>query len=590
MKKLKKKKSNLELKKEISDIENHLNRYCREDGHRIPQTRREFLSMGLLSSATMLGLPSLSSLLSQSAWAQSIGCSENMLPTFINLQLAGGPAMFANHLAAGSNGQGFGTSYGFLGVGQSPNIDRFFANNAPFLARATPNEDGDVVTEGSGFMRGLKDRLDKIDPTYFDTIVGGQDSPGGQPGKTTFVSVACKSIDDRFTNPHDFIGMMERAGVTGIALPSLLCEAGGANITANVGKGILRYRDAFFQESQLKYLRANTPEALSGALGLKGALLTELAPGLDANANIAVQGELLSAINGLTQYQAEALVQDPKSRSAEKAFMDLAKNFAQKNAFNVNNFKDTNFDVYSDPASPLANIWQQNFDNLGGGRNLTIDFKNEVTAQFATTISAALNCYSGMCTAVIGGYDYHTGQLRNREEQNNHDYFFGETVANILATAHHLQRPVFLYVSSDGSVASEAGVDTSPSQPWNADYGERGMNYILAYHPTKIVQSRGYSGANSYRDANFQLNHFTRTNTQGGISSTDLIVATENPIASIEAQPLAAAGVFLNYLEFAGQKELIDRPELTIVRSNLQQASIARDENDIWSYFSRMGT
>ena len=65
-------------------------------------------------------------------------------------------------------------------------------------------------------------------------------------------------------------------------------------------------------------------------------------------------------------------------------------------------------------------------------------------------------------------------------------------------------------------------------------------------------------------------------------------MATDNPISSIEAQPLAAAAVLLNYLDFAGQRAALDRPEMTIVKTALLQASLGRGEPDVWSYYSRM--
>lgn len=565
-----------DLKQEIARVKKEMEAYANQPGHRLPRTRREFLTSGLMAASTQLMAPSLLSLISRSAWGQTLSC-DSKFPTYVNLQLAGGPAMFANHLACGPGGVSFGPDYGFLGMGRSPKEEKYFSNNAPFYAPNPVSPEG----TGSGFLRGLKSRMGV---ELFNTIIGGEAT--GQPGKTAFVSVACKSIDDRLTNKHDLAGMLARAGVSGAALPFLLCEAGGTNVTANVGTGIKRFKDAYYDSPT--YLPATSPAAIEGALGFKGALLTNLSPDGGRDANIGLQSEILNLVNDLTQHQAEVLVRAPSSREGRKTFMLLAEQAAKKNVANVSQFKDAKFDIYENP--PLAAIWAQNFRNSTG--SFTGAFKNSVTSQIGTSVSAALSCFSGACTAIIGGYDYHRAQLKTREGQDNHDIFFGETVANILMTAHHLQQPLFLYVSADGSVNSKASIDTPTDAAWTGDYSERGMNYIIAYHPTKPITAKGFSGANDYEDANFQLNHFHKTNDseRKATQQTDLVVASDNPIANTDAQELAAAAVFLNFLSFAGQKEVINSPNLTLIKSKLTEAARAKGESDIFNYFSRIET
>jgi hypothetical protein len=564
-----------QLNDEIKSIENAMKEHCNQPGHKAPTSRREFLSLGALAAATRLLPLSLPQLMSQSAWASEINCASSIInfPTYINLQLAGGPALFANHLAHGSDGQPF-ANVGLLGVGASPKVERYFSNNAPFYGPDGDGTSGGRV--GSGFLFGLKRRMGT---EKFNQIVGGESA--GTPGKAAFISVACMSIDDRLTNKHDLSGMIYNAGAgSNNPLPPILCEAGGRNVTANVGKGIKRFIDAIYPAPT--YLSANTPEALAGAFGFKNSLNNNLT--VNSASPVPLQTKLLEIINGLNSIKAKDLMRDPASLAGQRALREVIHCASLKNFDNIKSGGSTSFNIYDGSHAELASIWAQNFADSTG--SFSAIFKNGVTAQLGTTISAALKGYAPGCTAIIGGYDYHKNQLTSREGQHNHDIFFGEVVANILLTAEKEQKAVFLYISSDGSVGSPADSQSSPDAAWIRDYGERGMNYIIAYDPNKTTTTRNYRNGD-YKDGNFQLNHFNQVTT-GPVQ--DLIVALKNPIGPESAQELAAAAVFLNFLEFSGQKSLINTPNLQIAKSKLTQAAAGMNEADIFALFSRINS
>lgn len=563
------------IKDQERQLKSKLQQYCSEPGHRVPQTRREFLNAGVLALGTQILAPTFLSLVGRSAWANEIECATSAatFPAFINLQLAGGPALFANHLAHAAGGRPY-DKYGLLGVGTSPKIEKYFANNAPFYA---PDGVAGNGRPGSGFLRGLKERMTA---TQFNEIIGGESA--GSAGRAVFVSVACKSVDDRLTNEHDLSGLLKAAGLGAEStLPHVLSELGGRNVTANVGKGIKRFKEAYYPGPA--YLRAVSAEAMQGALGFQGALANDL--GANPTDSLQLQSTMLKLVNDLNKKHIEALSLSPQSVEGRIAARKLAYCAGQVNLKNFENVQDADaFDIYKDDA--LATIWNRNFVDKTG--SFSGEFKNLVTGQIGTTVSATLKGHAPACTLAIGGYDYHLNQLTSREGQDNHDIFMGHTVANILLTAHQLQKSVFLYISTDGSVNTPNNINTKADVAWRGDYGERGMNYIIAYHPagTGEITTRGFKSTSGYEDGNFQLNHFEEVQ-EGAFK--DFIVSSKNPIAEASAQDLAAAAVFLNYLEFAGLKQLIDRPQLSLVKSKLTQAAAILNSSDIFEVFSRMG-
>ncbi|MCB0378630.1 MAG: hypothetical protein KDD33_09075, partial [Bdellovibrionales bacterium] len=135
-------------------------------------------------------------------------------------------------------------------------------------------------------------------------------------------------------------------------------------------------------------------------------------------------------------------------------------------------------------------------------------------------------------------------------------------------------RKMFIFVSTDGS-ASSANDDNAPENTnWVGDNPTRSMGYILAYNPAGAPPTAGFSSG-SYQDAGFQLNHF----------DADYSVSNDNPMGALNANTLYASAVFLNYLNFAGIPQVIDKPELAAVKKALQDASPV---NDIFAYYTRI--
>lgn len=569
-----KKKSDLEFKNEVKQIEKEIKQYCEDHSHRRPITRRDFLNTGLISVGTSLMAPTITSLFSQTAWAKDLDyCgSGNPLPTFINLQLAGGPALFAQHLPRGKDG---GNLSAYLRVGMNsdqPEEELVFKNNAPFWKKTN-------TTRGSGFLEGLKDRITK------STVSGmtGDALFNDITKKTLFVAVACRSeFDKPATDPkgnlHDLSGMLFAAGLGVGSLPYLLCETEAANLNQSTfGAGKLRFKDAILPAPT--YLSARDPEAIKAAMQFKGKLSSGLSS--DATETAKLQKNLITLLDDLGTHQAKAMLSNPNSSEARRTFLKLASCAAENNSKLF-----SQMDLSSVGIGSLSNCWPAYVANAEKDAD-SMDFnaKNSISNQIGSTVCTALRGLSGACTAIIGGYDYHTGSNfgKSRHGQHNHDIFYGEMIANILLTAKSLNKPVFLYLSTDGSVNSTLfTTSNNADMAWTGDTTE-GMNYILAYDPQDKLESKDFNakqGGVSIGEASFQINTYERET----LGATSDIVVSNHPFSEIKDQDLAAAAVFLNYLEFSGRKDLLSSGPLVKVKERLVNST----NFDIFSYYGRM--
>lgn len=530
-------------------FDNLMRGYLADKNHRVPQTRRDFLTSGVALFAGTSLAATLSQLISVSAYGADCGGSSAVtIPAYINIQLSGGAALFANYLVRGSGGTGL--TYSTLGMGTAPTAAGMFANNAPFWREL------DASIPASGMVRGLLTSLPEGDPTY-----------GGIYGKTAFVSVAAESLDDRNTNKNDLSGMLAAAGVAGSSLPHLYTGYGSAlgedtSIPTNLFVGAVL--------NSASMLKVSTAAGLQGGLSFKGALAP---PNIDPV-------KVVKAIENLSKYQVEALANNPDSHESKKAFADLVNCSTAKNTKVM--AEAGNADFYGTGEFPnkaaLAAIWAKNktaahTDSSLMSKGLSVDRLNEVITRSGLVVANCMRGFSAAATINLGGFDYHFSQY-NRAEATLKDHFFGDILGRILKTAQVFNRKVFIHVSSDGSVGSAASA--SGSVNWNGENQKHGMNYIFAYNPVSAPPTAGFS-LGSYNDTAYQLNHFTP---EGNVNN-------QNPIGSADAQDLCASAIFLNYLNFAGMTNSIEKPALAAVKKRLTD-SLPSGVSSIHDYYTRI--
>lgn len=532
----------LQLKKEQEKID--LFKMYSQMNHSIPRSRREFLSAGLTGVATALALPTLTQLISSSAWgAETVSCDgagNSSFPAFIHLQLAGGAALFANYMQRGTDGDSINGQT--IGIGANPSSRPLFSNGAPFWDRS-PNS----TTDGSSLMFGMLGRLSAL-----SNVTGVADPATFLSNTASFCALAAESQDDSVSNPQDISGMLKAVGVTGSTLPYLLTyyEAPADELFSNPGN---RFRGGLIPSSNL--LTVNNVGSLEDSLGFKGTL--------SFNGNLNIQKQLIKSIEELSKKQVEVLARAPDSHESQKIFKGLITCATEKN-FNVVSGNSI-VDIYSNsyPDANAKTIWAKNLTGVHASFNPIIE-KVGITAT---------NCISGLSGAALinlGGYDYHLGRTRSRA--NEKDFEAGDVIGRILATAKSMNKRLFLYVSTDGSTFAPASSNSDAN--WQNDSPKKGTGYMIAFDPASAPPIEGYSNG-SYIDRSYQLNHFTNEG----------VVSGENSMAGLDAQDVCASAVFLNYLNFAKKPQLINNAEVSMVRAKLMSA--VPSGVDIFNYFTR---
>jgi hypothetical protein len=117
----------------------------------------------------------------------------------------------------------------------------------------------------------------------------------------------------------------------------------------------------------------------------------------------------------------------------------------------------------------------------------------------ASVMKMVLEGYAAGGCITMGGYDYHTG---DRNTGENRDLRAGRCIGACLEYAEAMQKPLMIYVFSDGSVFSNGNPDDSTSAnlntpnvvlggggkgQWTGDNSSTACSYFLAYDPLKNV-------------------------------------------------------------------------------------------------------
>lgn len=365
-------------------------------------------------------------------------------------------------------------SYNLLGLGnnQLP-IEREFGN-VPFAGA----ENGVLISK---FLEGVRLRA----PTAL--------------AKTAFVAVCVRSRDDSGENKFSVDGMLAKAGLAGSLLPNL-GRRGGTITGINQAAAVI---------SPPAPLAVNSFNALGGALGYAGVINQKLKP--------EQRSSLSRLISSLTSSQTNKLMQTDNG-SVTKDLLDCA---GIKNS-SVLSAGTSAIDPRLDAAAgaQLSTIWGINNNTGAGDQNLV----------FGAMSYNAIQNQSGSVALEIGGYDYHnntraTGDGKDREA--------GEAVGRILETASALNKPVFIYVTSDGSVSS--ATSDARNSPWVSDRGSAGVAFMLYFNP-----------AGRPATSSFQVGHYT-----SGQAADDKFVTGNSP-------EQAAAAVFANYLAVNRRMDLFN--------------------------------
>lgn len=401
-----------------------------QTGHKKPVTRRDFLSAGIIPFAASIFMPNFASMiLSQRANAAEgeMSCdTADALIPLVTVNLSGGMAMSSNFLPMNAAGDPI-ASYNKLGLGNNQvPIVREFGN-VPFAGM-----DNGVLL--SKFLTGI--RANAVTSTI---------------ANTAFVAIPNESQSDTAANKLDISGLVTKAGLVGANLPNL-----GQTGTAT---GIQQAPAFLAPPAPLVVSNFNS---LSTSIGYTAALNTSL--------NSKQRESLVKLMRDLNTAQTRKLA-TIKDGEGIKKVLDCA--------------GIKNVDVVVQGAGIIDPRGNTAYSQVWG-----------VTAQTAVTDQAliagamvynTLLGQAGSSSLNIGGYDYHNG---TRTLGDTKDQEAGTMVGRILQSAAILQKPVFIYVISDGSVFSPDS--DSRSAPWQGDRSSNGVAYMLYYNPKGRPETNGF--------------------------------------------------------------------------------------------------
>lgn len=440
-------------------------------GHKKPVSRRDFLACGLIPFSASLIAPSwLNLLLPSQAHADPVcaAAASGMIP-FVTLNLSGGAGLQANYVPM-DQGLQLLPSYQVMGLGDNQLPIETEFGGVPFAGVDPTNN---VLI--SKFLQGLRQKA----PEAIQ--------------KTAFIGVCVRSRDDSADNNFSVDGLLAKAGLIGTQLPNL-------GINNNTGTGI--NQRASFVSPQAPLI-VNSLNALTGALGYAGAIGTQL--------NKAQQQSLAKLISNLSQSQTKSLL-SMSSGTATKQLIDCA-GVKTGEVLVQNNVVDPRLDA--SVGASMSTLWGVNANTAVNNRSMI----------FSSSVYNVLNGQAGAASLELGGYDYHDN---TRTTGDARDLDAGLNAGMILQSAYLMNKPLFLYIVSDGAVSSANSA--TRNSPWVSDRGTAGMSYILYFNP------QGRQATKSY-----QLGWFTSGQ-----------VADDRFITGGSAE-LAAAAVFANYLQLNGK-------------------------------------
>lgn len=426
--------------------------------HARPVTRRDFIRQGFAAGSATLLSGGVFSLFAAPNMAQAqlkedirllaadIGCSfgaESGSVPFICFDLAGGGNLAgSNVLVGGAGGQNDGTittaGYSKLGI----------------PGDMIPGLDPTGIAQNDSTLDGfVNDQLGLLFHADSAMLTGILEKAGAAIGHIDGCVIPARSENDTGNNPHNPLYGIAMAGSRGSVVDligSRNSESGGNSVAP-----------ANMINPEFRPTKVDRPSDVTGMVdvGDLTAILTDPADVtavMESMARISHKKLKMGTIQ--TGISNDEVVKDLVRCGYLKA-ADLADRFA------------------GIPVDPTAD---PNIQAIFSSTELN-------DAEFSKTASImkmVLNGYSAAGCITMGGYDYHTG---DRSTGENRDLRVGRCIGACLNYAQSLNKPLMIYVFSDGSVASNGDRDNSAGGRgkgvWSGDNSSTACSFFLVFKP-----------------------------------------------------------------------------------------------------------
>ena len=488
--------------------------------HPRPVTRRQFVAQGFMSGAAytagsgMLGMLSaprnaraaLSRDIDDLKAACGISNGAGKIP-FICFDLAGGANIAGSNVLIGQEGgqQDFLSTNGYSRQGLPG--DMVPGLNDPISGEPYANFDlGLGFHLDSAFRRGIMDTI--------------------SPGTEQFVNgavIPARSDNDTGNNPHNPMYGIARAGAGGMGADGSILTLAGSENTDSGGNSMLPMS---LYDPALRPTKVDRPSDVVNLVDT-GELV-----------GILSKDDATAVMESIYRMSDSKLGRVDTRLARDAQLKQLVECGYVKSAYIADEFGDFIIDPGLDPdiVGPTGIFTDAEFN--GGGRDSS-EFRKT-----ASIMKLVLNGFAGAGCIEMGGYDYHGGR---RAEGEVKDYRAGRCMGAVLEYAARLQKPVMMYVFSDGSLSSNGAIDNTiegrGKGEWSSDNSSTAGAFFLVYNPGRRPTLLGATPEAMARHQ--QL---------GYMSADGSVQRAATPAAN--NVPLLVNTVLLNYMALHGEQNL----------------------------------
>jgi hypothetical protein len=490
----------------------------RHESHKAPVTRRDFIAQGMRTGPAIIAAPAALAMLigSDNARAMSPDLEAMLGPAqcaiqagagkipFIAFDLAGGANLCQSEILIGVGGSptNFLSTQGYAVLGLPGNMTPGSANAASPTNNFVNTEFGAAWHSDGAILRGMQ----------ASTLVATRANVNG-------FGIAARSENDTGNNPHNPMYGINRVGADG----QLLTLIGSQNSDS----GGNSMAPAGMMDPSKRPTKVDRASDVTGLVdtGELGTLFTN--PD-DAIAVLESMTRLSHAKTNMAQTKLAAADEAAVRKLVRCGYLKstyLADRFRTPSALNPN--LDPHIVAQAAQPAGVTPIFTAAEYNADG------EFRKA-----AAIMKMVINGYAGAGTVTMGGYDYH-GQGRNTGETRN--FRAGRCIGACLEYAARMQKPLMIYVFSDGALSANGVVNNSVEGrgklDWASDNQSTASSFVLVYKP-------GAGGRAQLRSA-------TRAQI-GSYTAGGAVNNTSSPAAN--AVNLLVETVILNYMSLHGEE------------------------------------
>lgn len=442
----------------------------KHNDHPRPGSRREFIKQGFITGSATLLTGGVFSLFTNPNEAQAAVSSDlqalaDSMPTCALGGLSGGKVPFiCFDLAGGANLAGSNVLVG-QGAGQMDLLSTGGYSKLGIPGDMVPglNSAGVTLLNSSTSNDFTNDQLKLLFHADSAMLSGIIEKAGISIANVDGCVIPARSDNDTGNNPHNPLYGIAEAGGKGTVVDligSRSSESGGNSMAP-----------AALINPEVRPTKVDRPTDVTGMVDVGN--LTAILDASDVT-------EVMESIARVS-HKKMALGDVSTGLTNDAVVKDLVRCGYLKSADIANRFAGV-------PVDPAADLDILSIFSAA-------EFSDREFAKTASVMKMVVNGYAAGGCITMGGYDYHTGDRRTGE---NRDLRAGRCIGACLNYAQRLNKPLMIYVFSDGSVASNGAADNSASSgagttlslggrgkgQWTGDNSSTACSFFLVYSPT----------------------------------------------------------------------------------------------------------